>query len=97
LQKGLKEAKLATLAIDFDLLPLIYGIVKGTIVSEKPQPQGIISMTRSLIFFFNFKYCESVGLYIILLEVACELSCFCKMARRSKVGGPHCYRRTVVI
>ena len=36
---------------------------------------------------FNFKYCESVVLYIILLEVDRELSRFCIIARRSKVVG----------
>jgi len=34
----------------------------------------------ALIFLFSFKYFESVVLYIILLEVACELSGFCEMA-----------------
>jgi len=32
--------------------------------------------------FLSFKCCESVVLNIILLKVACKLSCFCKMARR---------------
>jgi len=41
-----------------------------------------------LIFPFSFEWCEFVVLYIILLEVACNLSRFCKMARRSKVVGP---------
>jgi len=41
-------------------------------------------MTHSLIFPFSFNYFESVVLYIILLEVARELSRFCEMARRSK-------------
>jgi len=41
-------------------------------------------MTHSLIFPFSFNYFESVVLYIILLEVARELSRFCETARRSK-------------
>ena len=42
---------------------------------------------------FTFKSCQSVVLilYIILLEVARELSRFCKMARRSNVVGPRCF------
>jgi len=43
-----------------------------------------------LFSLFNFKSCESVVLYIILLEVVRELSRFRKMARRSKVVGPRC-------
>ena len=39
---------------------------------------------------FNFKYCESVVLYIILLEVSRELSRFCKIACWSKAVGPRC-------
>ena len=39
--------------------------------------------------FFSFKCCEYVILYTISLEVACMLSCFCKMACRSKVVGPY--------
>jgi len=42
--------------------------------------------------FFSFKCCDSVVLYIILLEVACESSRLCKMARRSKVVGPRCFK-----
>jgi len=45
-------------------------------------------MTHSLIFLFSFNCCEFVVLYIILLEVARELSRFCKMAHRTKVVGP---------
>ena len=44
------------------------------------------------LLFFNFTYCESVVICIILLEVARELSRFCKMARRSKVVEPRCHR-----
>jgi len=42
---------------------------------------------------FSFKYCASVVLYIILLEVAREFSRFFKMARRSKVFGSRCCMR----
>jgi len=42
----------------------------------------------ALILPFRFKYFESVVLYIILLEVARELSHFCEMAWSSKVVGP---------
>ena len=45
--------------------------------------------------FLNFKCCESFVLYIILLEVARELSRFRKMARRSNVFGPHCLMQWV--
>ena len=44
-----------------------------------------------LFSLFNFKACEYVVLYIILLEVASELSRFCKMAGRLIVG-PRCCR-----
>jgi len=37
--------------------------------------------------FFSLKYFEAVISYFILSEVARKLSCFCKMARRSKVVG----------
>jgi len=40
--------------------------------------------------FFSFKCCGSVVLYILVLEVARELSRFCKMARRSKMLRPCC-------
>jgi len=46
-------------------------------------------MTLSLVFPFCFKCC-GVVLYILSLEVACELSYFCKIACWSKVVGPHC-------
>jgi len=42
---------------------------------------------------FSFKCRESVVLYIISLEVALELSRFCKMALRSKVVGPRWFRQ----
>ena len=50
------------------------------------------NFTDSLTYlpFFLFKCCEFVVLCIILLEVARELSRFCKMVRRSKVVGPRC-------
>jgi len=38
--------------------------------------------------FHFFKCCESVVLYIILLEVARKLPHFYKMAGRSKLVGP---------
>jgi len=40
--------------------------------------------------FFSFKCCESFVSYMILLEVARELSRFCRMAQRSKVVGRRC-------
>jgi len=40
------------------------------------------------LLFSIFKCCESVALHIILLEVACKLSRFCKMAHRAEVVGP---------
>jgi len=39
--------------------------------------------------FFSFKCCESVDFYLILLEVARELSRFCEMAGRLEAVGPH--------
>ena len=42
---------------------------------------------------FKFKSCESAVLCIVLLEVACKLSHFCKMARRSKVVGPRWHEK----
>jgi len=39
--------------------------------------------------FFTFKSCEAVISCFILSEVARQLPRFCKMARRSKVVGPH--------
>jgi len=71
------------------------GIAKGTIVSEKPLPQGtnipLIEICNKLLLcnnfddaltylpFFIFRCCESVVLYTILLEMARKLSRFCKM------------------
>jgi len=40
--------------------------------------------------FFSFKYCESVVLHSIFLEVASKFSRFCEMARRSNLVGPRC-------
>jgi len=79
-------------------------ISEGTKVSEKPRLQGTgtpqIEICNKLLLcynfndaltyllFFIFRYCESVVLYIILLEMARKLSRFCKMARRYKAVGP---------
>jgi len=49
-------------------------------------------MTHSLPFSVLI-YCESVVLYIILLEVAHKFWRLCKMVRRSKVVGPRCLSR----
>jgi len=57
-------------------------------------------MTLSLIHaILVLKYCESVVLYIIVLEVARKLSRFCKMprTRKSKVVGPHCSSHRVAL
>ena len=72
--------------------------------SEKPRLQGtdipLTEISNKLLLcnnwndaltyvpFFIFRCCESVVLYIILLETARKLSRFCKMARRWKVVGP---------
>ena len=79
-------------------------IDKGTIMSEKSLPQPSLwqrfvikcylllcnnfSDALTYLPFFSFKCCGSVALYIILLEVARELSHFCKMAHSLKVVGP---------
>jgi len=52
-------------------------------------------MTHSLIFpFLVLHIVNLLFSNIILLEVARELSRFCKMARRSKVVGPRCSRQS---
>jgi len=48
-----------------------------------------LSTTHSLVFPFLCFNCCFVG-YILLLQVARELSRFCKMARRSEEVGPRC-------
>jgi len=48
--------------------------------------------TLTYLPLFSFKCC-AVVLYIILLEVARELSHFCKIVRRSKVVGPRLPRK----
>jgi len=74
------------------------GIAKGTIVSEKPRLQDtgipLIEICNKLLLCNNFndalaylsfsifRCCESVVLYIILLEMVRKLSRFCKLARR---------------
>jgi len=85
-----------------DLLPpSLTGIDKGSRVLEKAQPQAshwerfVVNsyvplcndFNDALIFLFSFKYFEPVVLYIILLEVARELSRFYEVAWRSKVVG----------
>jgi len=84
-------------------------IDKGRIASENARPQAshwyrfVINYyfavcnnfndALTYLPFFSLKCCESVVLYIILLEVSRNLSCFCKMASRSKVVGPRCARQ----
>jgi len=59
---------------------------------------AIVSMTHSLLLTHSLVFPFSVLTvviccfidYIILLEVACELSRFCKMAHRSEVVGLRC-------
>ena len=55
-------------------------------------------MTHSTNLFslVNFEPCEYVVLYIILLEVAHELSRFCKLACRSKVVVPRLCRNKLL-